>query len=107
MFDSDGEGRQLEGFDPGDFVPVTKLVTGRRRGDADEDSGSLHEFNELVGPIRAFDGSATEASRIFPAVLQRRWRHELFVGLRASRAGRRHAVGSTAGVVPTDCTKRE
>ena len=32
---------------------------------------NLHEFNELVGPIRAFDGSATEASRIFPAVLQR------------------------------------
>ena len=27
---------------------------------------NLHEFNELVGPIRAFDGSATEASRIFP-----------------------------------------
>ena len=61
MFDSDGEGRQVEGFDASDTYTtpefhnrwlsqwLVEYVFGY------EDSRSLHEFNKLVGPIRVFD----------------------------------------------------
>ena len=83
MLDSDGEGRQLEGFDASDSYTTPEFrnwwrLTVRRRKKTFSVTPTetrvrcnLHEFNELVGPNRAFDGSATEASRIFPAVLQR------------------------------------
>ena len=64
MFDSDGEGRQLKVLTLATRALRQSFVTGDATarvgnvfGDADGDSRSLHEFNKLVGPIRAFNGS--------------------------------------------------
>ena len=63
MFDSDGEGRQLDVFYASDTHTLRRtFVTGdwSQTFSATENSHSpLHEYNKLVGPITIFDRSAT------------------------------------------------
>ena len=61
-YDSDDEGREFEGFHASDtYTPPEFLNWSKTFSD---NSRSLHEFNELVGPIRVFDGSATPYSDV-------------------------------------------
>ena len=56
-YDSDDEGRDFEGFHASDTYTTPEFVNWSKT--FSDNSRSLHEFNERVGPIRVFDGSAT------------------------------------------------
>ena len=56
-YDSDDEGREFEGFHASDTYTTPEFLNWSKT--FSDNSHSLHEFNELVGPIRVFDGSAT------------------------------------------------
>ena len=55
-YDSDDEGREFEGFHASDTYTTPEFLNWSKTFSAN--LRSLHEFNERIGPIRVFDGSA-------------------------------------------------
>ena len=53
----DSDGREFDGFHASDTYTTPEFLNWSKT--FSDNSRSLHEFNERVGPIRVFDGSAT------------------------------------------------